>query len=100
MLCPLDIGCSENEIKLDDTLADAVLILAQHNIYSAPVVDVDWDASWICPVPWIDEMRGGGIEWVGEREKWENKLKIEKLFCFSVKLNTIKHSDKTLTGGL
>jgi len=39
----------EIEIKSDTTLAEAVKILAQHNILSAPVVDVDApeDASWI-----------------------------------------------------
>lgn len=37
------------EIKSDTTLADAVQILAEHKILSAPVVDVDApeDASWI-----------------------------------------------------
>lgn len=41
--------CSEIEIKSDTTLAEAVKILAEHNILSAPVVDVDApeDASWI-----------------------------------------------------
>ena len=39
----------EIEIKSDATLAEAVEILAEHNILSAPVVDVDApeDASWI-----------------------------------------------------
>ncbi|KAK7302236.1 hypothetical protein RJT34_13121 [Clitoria ternatea] len=39
----------EIEIKSDATLAEAVKILAQHNVLSAPVVDVDApeDASWI-----------------------------------------------------
>lgn len=39
----------EIEIKSDATLAEAVKILARHNILSAPVVDVDApeDASWI-----------------------------------------------------
>lgn len=43
------ILCLEIEIKSDATLAEAVKILARHNILSAPVVDVDApeDASWI-----------------------------------------------------
>lgn len=41
--------CLEIEIKSDATLAEAVKILARHNVLSAPVVDVDApaDASWI-----------------------------------------------------
>lgn len=37
------------EIKSDTSLAEAVKILSQHKILSAPVVDVDApeDASWI-----------------------------------------------------
>lgn len=43
------ILCLEIEIKSDATLADAVKILAGHNVFSAPVVDVEApeDASWI-----------------------------------------------------
>ncbi|KAK7389199.1 hypothetical protein VNO78_24034 [Psophocarpus tetragonolobus] len=46
---PLDPSNQEIEIKSDATLADAVKILARHNVFSAPVVDVDApeDASWI-----------------------------------------------------
>lgn len=41
--------CIEIEIKSDATLAEAVKILARHNILSAPVVDVEApeDASWL-----------------------------------------------------
>jgi CBS domain-containing protein len=41
--------CLDIEIKSDATLAEAVKILAQHNILSAPVVNIDApeDASWI-----------------------------------------------------
>jgi len=41
--------CSEIEIKSDATLAEAVMKLARHNVFSAPVVDVDApeDATWI-----------------------------------------------------
>lgn len=43
------ILCLAIEIKSDASLAEAVQILAQHKILSAPVVDVDApeDASWI-----------------------------------------------------
>lgn len=43
------ILCLEIEIKSDATLADAVKILARHNVFSAPVVDVEApeDASWM-----------------------------------------------------
>ncbi|XP_058763533.1 SNF1-related protein kinase regulatory subunit gamma-1-like [Vicia villosa] len=46
---PLPSSNQEVEIKSDATLAEAVKILAHHNILSAPVVDVDApeDASWI-----------------------------------------------------
>lgn len=46
---PLPAKNQEIEIKSDATLAEAVKILARHNILSAPVVDVDApeDASWI-----------------------------------------------------
>ncbi|KAJ1413290.1 CBS domain [Sesbania bispinosa] len=46
---PLAPSNQEIEIKSDATLAEAVKILARHNILSAPVVDVDAseDASWI-----------------------------------------------------
>ncbi|KAL9314011.1 hypothetical protein ACSQ67_019463 [Phaseolus vulgaris] len=46
---PLPPSNQEIEIKSDTTLAEAVKMLAQHNILSAPVVDVDApeDASWI-----------------------------------------------------
>ncbi|KAG4930303.1 hypothetical protein AAZX31_17G125600 [Glycine max] len=46
---PLDPSNTEIEIKSDATLADAVKILAGHNVFSAPVVDVEApeDASWI-----------------------------------------------------
>ncbi|KAE9608570.1 hypothetical protein Lal_00020908 [Lupinus albus] len=46
---PLPPSNQEIEIKSDATLAEAVKILAKHNILSAPVVDVDApeDASWI-----------------------------------------------------
>ena len=46
--CCLDL-CSAIEIRSDSTLAEAVQILAQHKILSAPVVDVDAPdhASWI-----------------------------------------------------
>ena len=41
--------CPVIEIKSDASLAEAVQILAEHKILSAPVVDVDApeDASWI-----------------------------------------------------
>jgi len=44
-----NFGYSEVEIKSDATLAEAVKLLAEHSILSAPVVDVDApeDASWI-----------------------------------------------------
>ncbi|KAG5039666.1 hypothetical protein JHK85_012142 [Glycine max] len=46
---PLDPSNTEIEIKSDATLADAVKILARHNVFSAPVVDVEApeDASWM-----------------------------------------------------
>ncbi|XP_027902389.1 SNF1-related protein kinase regulatory subunit gamma-1-like isoform X1 [Vigna unguiculata] len=46
---PLPPSNQEVEIKSDTSLAEAVKLLAQHNILSAPVVDVDApeDASWI-----------------------------------------------------
>ncbi|KAK7265562.1 hypothetical protein RJT34_33183 [Clitoria ternatea] len=46
---PLAPSYKEIEIKSDATLAEAVKILARHNMFSAPVVDVDApeDASWI-----------------------------------------------------
>ncbi|KAK2355966.1 SNF1-related protein kinase regulatory subunit gamma-1 [Trifolium repens] len=46
---PLPLATQDIEIKSDATLAEAVKILAQHNILSAPVVNVDApeDASWI-----------------------------------------------------
>ncbi|XP_061342352.1 SNF1-related protein kinase regulatory subunit gamma-1 [Gastrolobium bilobum] len=46
---PLISSNQEIEIKSDATLAEAVKILAHHNVLSAPVVDVDApeDASWI-----------------------------------------------------
>nr|KYP57413.1 SNF1-related protein kinase regulatory subunit gamma 1 [Cajanus cajan] len=46
---PLSPSNQEVEIKSDATLAEAVKILAQHNVFSAPVVDVDAceDASWM-----------------------------------------------------
>lgn len=46
---PLPPLNQEIEIKSDATLAEAVKILARHNVFSAPVVDVDApeDASWI-----------------------------------------------------
>ncbi|QCD81162.1 SNF1-related protein kinase regulatory subunit gamma-1 [Vigna unguiculata] len=46
---PLAPSNQEIEIKSDATLAEAVMKLARHNVFSAPVVDVDApeDASWI-----------------------------------------------------
>ncbi|ESW27537.1 hypothetical protein PHAVU_003G210600 [Phaseolus vulgaris] len=46
---PLAPSNQEIEIKSDATLAEAVMKLARHNVFSAPVVDVDApeDATWI-----------------------------------------------------
>ncbi|RDY05513.1 SNF1-related protein kinase regulatory subunit gamma-1 [Mucuna pruriens] len=46
---PLAPSNQDIEIESDATLAEAVQILARHNVFSAPVVDVDApeDASWI-----------------------------------------------------
>lgn len=53
------------EIKSDTSLAEAVEILAQHRILSAPVVDVDApeDASWIDRYIGIVEFAGIAV-WI------------------------------------
>ena len=67
--------CSEIEIKSDATLAEAVKILAQHNVLSAPVVDVDApeDASWIDRYIGIVEF-AGIVVWILHQVSMSIKL--------------------------
>lgn len=61
----LDLCCSVIEIKSDSSLAEAVEILAQHKMLSAPVVDVDAPdhASWIDRYIGIVEFAGIAV-WI------------------------------------
>lgn len=77
--------CLEVEIKSDATLAEAVKILAHHNILSAPVVDVDApeDATWIDRYIGIVEF-AGIVVWILHQVRY-----IYHICCMSIQLQSV-----------
>ncbi|CAN4087969.1 unnamed protein product [Withania somnifera] len=69
------------EIKSDATLAEAVKLLSQHKILSAPVVDVDApeDASWIDRYIGIVEFAGIVVWILHQSEKMEGKTAFDSV---------------------